>query len=418
MINYLREPLVVSIDDLYPDPNNPRLAWEEATGYEDADSLFNDETRRLIVEQLSDNAFDVTGLVEAIIGQGWMPIDNILVWKHPSHEGYVVVEGNRRRVALERIRTNELERARKKLERMEGKSSTFPKSQIDSQKDLVQRIERIVAETTNLTVVPLDATTAEELEKKLPRVLAVRHITGAKEWGNFAEDLWLLKRYEQLFEDVHGPRADKFWDDALTGHVADEASLTATKARRQLKSASWFSHFRAEWEGELPDNEEFNKTDYYLFENIAKKPWIRSQLGVSDNALSIPPEGEEVLFKWVFRHPRGKTADDNPNVFYRHENILVWDRIKKYDDDNGTSFASRFDVQDPDSAPTMHEVEADYLAHKARRKPHAVLEDLIRRLDEFSAEKLANEGMNFKIQLRRINDITGKYLKMVAAAES
>ena len=106
----------------------------------------------------------------------------------------------------------------------------------------------------------------------------------------------------------------------------------------------------------------------------------------------IPPEAEAVLFKWVFEKVRGRTADENPNVFYRHENIALWDQIRRYDDKHSTSFASRFDIANPDDAPTMHEVEAEYLSHRARRKPHAILDDLLRRLADLTAEMLANEG--------------------------
>jgi len=66
--------------------------------------------------------------------------------------------------------------------------------------------------------------------------------------------------------------------------------------------------------------------------------------------------------------------------------------MKQYDDQNSTSFAARFDPEDPDDAPTMHEVEAEWLMHKARRKPHAVLDDLLRRLGDLTADTLATEG--------------------------
>jgi hypothetical protein len=56
-----------------------------------------------------------------------------------------------------------------------------------------------VADADELGVVPFNAATVSELEHKLPRVLAVRHITGAKESGNYTEDLWLLNRYHQVF---------------------------------------------------------------------------------------------------------------------------------------------------------------------------------------------------------------------------
>jgi LmbE family N-acetylglucosaminyl deacetylase len=417
--SYLRAPITVSIDQLYPDPNNPRLALEDAPGYSDAGPLFDGDTRARIFDELGRDAYSVDSLVQAIVGQGWMPIDNIIVWHHPSvGDRYVVVEGNRRRVALEHIRTTEAEKARRKLERMERRASSYPKAEIDTQKEVVARLERVVKDTNNLQVLPIDADSVEELEHKLPRVLAVRHITGAKEWGNYAEDIWLLNRYYQLFTDKHGDRMDPFWDPSVIGRVSDEASLSTTRAKRQLKAASWFSRFRANWEDQLPEGEEFSKTDYYLFENISRKPWLRLQFGISEEDLTIPVGAEEVLFKWVFRHPRGRTADENPNVFYRHENVLLWDQMKRYDDKHGTGFAGRFDVSNPEDAPTMQEVEAEYLAHKAGRKPSAIIDDLLQRLNDITADKLATEGEILRAQLVQLRDQADMFIKMIDAAEA
>ena len=419
METYLREPIKVPIEKLYPDPNNPRLALKDAPGYSNPAALFDEETRKRIFEELGEAAYDVQTLVEAIVGQGWMPIDRMIVWTHPDDgDRYVVVEGNRRRLALDRIRGPELDKARRKLERMQAKPATYPAQQIEEQQRVVAHLERIVADTADLEVVPINAVTVSELEHKLPRVLAVRHITGAKMWGNYSEDLWLLNRYHQLFADKHGPGAGLSWDAEVIGRVGDEASLTMTKAKRQLKAANWYSNFRAEWEDSLPAGEEFRKTDYYLFENISRKPWVRQQLGIDDNDIALPPDAEAVLFKWVFAKPRGKNADDNPNVFYRHENILVWVQMKQYDDQNGTAFAARFDPENPDDAPTMHEVEAEWLMHKARRKPHAVLDDLLRRLGDLTADTLATEGRVLRAQLVQVREHADKYIKMIDAAEA
>jgi hypothetical protein len=416
---YLREAVKIPIALLYPDPNNPRLALEDAPGYGDPAALFNEETRKRIFEELGEAAYDVQALVEAIMGQGWMPIDRIIVWHSPDDtDKHVVVEGNRRRLALERIRGPELDKARRKLERMHAKPMTYAAQQIEEQQALVVHLEQIATDTADLEVVPINAATIEELEHKLPRVLAVRHITGAKEWGNYAEDLWLLNRYHQLFTDKHGALARPFWDADVVGRVGDEASLSAVKAKRQLKAASWYSHFRAEWEDSLPTGEEFRKSDYYLFENISRKPWVRQQLGIDDDAMTLSPDAETVLFKWVFAKARGKNADENPNVFYRHENVLLWVQMKQYDDDNSTAFASRFDPENPDDAPTMHEVEAEWLMHKARRKPHALLDDLLRRLGDLTADTLATEGRFLRAQLEQLREHAEKYIKMIDAAEA
>ena len=415
-MKYLRDAIQVPIEKLYPDPNNPRLALEDAPGYHDANSLFDNTVRKEILDEIGGAAYGIDDLVEAIVGQGWMLIDNILVWQHPDGpDKYVVAEGNRRIVSLSRIRTAEIDKARRKLARMQAKSSSYSKSDIEAAVDLVRRLEQVIADTNVLTVVPIDATTPDELEHKLPRVLAVRHITGVKVWGNYAEDIWLLNRFTQLFSDTHGEDADLFWDSALIRRIAHEASLGETTTKRQIKAAKWFSHFRAEWEDELPQGESFGRTDYYLFENISRKPWVRQKLGIGEDDLAIPEQAENALFTWLFKESRTKKADTNPNVFYRHENILLWDQINRYDEANGTSFASRFDVENPDEAPTMREVEAEYLMHKASKKPHAVLDDLLRRLSEFSAQQLATEGTFLRGQLEQVRDLSVKFLQMIDA---
>lgn len=413
---FLKVAIPVGIDSLWPDPNNPRLALDDAPGYEDPKRIYDPDMRKQIFEKLGEDAFNVADLVQTIIGQGWMPIDNIIVWPHPKRSDcYTVVEGNRRLLALNTIRAKELPKAKAKLARITAKPTNYTKSELEDQKAVVAGLERVVQDTETLTVVPLNALTVDELRHKLPRVLAVRHITGAKEWGNYAEDLWLLDRFQQLFEDNHPKSKGLFWDADLIKHIADEASISLTKAKWQLKAASWFSHFRAEWEDQLPKDEEFGPSDYYLFEQISKKPWVRQQLQVGEDALALPPESERALFGWVFKLSRGKSADENPNNFFRHENITLWDQIHRYDDVHGTSFAMRFDVENPDTAPHMHEVEAEYLSHKAQRKPHAVINDLLQRLSQFTAEQLASEGDAFRAQLTQLHNVSDKFLKMIDA---
>jgi hypothetical protein len=420
MENFLLKPIKVSLDNLWPDPNNPRLALEDAPGYTDPKALFDQKRRAQIFLTLGEGAYDVSTLVHTIIGQGWMAIDNMIVWKHPKDsDHFIVVEGNRRRLALEEIRIKELPKEQKKLQKMKDKASTFAKKDLEEQKKLVAQLERIVAETATLTVVPLDASTLDELDRKLPRVLAVRHITGAREWGNYAEDLWLLKRFRQLFEDKHGKNKGFFWDDDVLKHVSAEASIGKPKAKRQLKAASWFSHFRLDWESELPKGEEFGSTDYYLFEQISKRPWIRQQFRIGEDDSAIPKESERALFEWVFRLPRDKkNADNNPNKFFRHENITLWDQIHQYDESQQgrTSFAMRFDVDKPEEAPRMREVEAQYLSHKAQRRPHAILDDLLQRLTQIPADTLASEGEAFRLQLEQLRTVAERFLKMIKAA--
>src|SRR5947209_2665435 len=200
MENFLKKPLVVPFETLYLDPNNPRLALEDPPSYENPKKLFDADLQTMLEKRIED-VYDVKELEDAIETQGWMPIDNIVVWTYPNHpDRHVVLEGNTRTVALRKLRAR-LVRERERMARMKEGRKKYAAHDIVEQEKSVQRLERVVAETAKLTVVPLDADSVAELQRKMPRVLTVRHVIGVKVWGNYAEDLWLLKRYEMLFEE-------------------------------------------------------------------------------------------------------------------------------------------------------------------------------------------------------------------------
>jgi len=416
METYLRPAIDVPFESLYLDPNNPRLAPDDPPGYENVDKLFDQELQKFLHKRVEEE-FGVDELMQAVVGNGWMPIDAIVVWEHPDgSERNVVLEGNRRTVTLRKIR-DRLPKEQLKVERMHSGRTRVAKHDLRNQERLVAMLERIIADTAMISVLPLDASSQDELTHKLPRVLGVRHIAGPKGWGNFAEDLWLLQRYDLLFEDEF-PGQDLRWEPSIVERVADEASLGKTKAKRQLMAASAFSHFKAEFDDELPSDDEFASSDYYLFENIVKKPWLREQFGLGENDLHLPEEAESVLFEWVFKLPRPRSASNNENIFYRHENVLLWEKIKRYDDDHGTAFAKRFDVENPGTAPRMREVEADYLAHMARKKPGDVLENLLNHLGTISEASIEEEGEFLERQLKRLEKRTQVLLRMITAAEA
>jgi hypothetical protein len=406
----------VALNDLYLDPNNPRLAREEQPGYADPKVLFDAKLQSDLQEAVL-KIYKVAELELAIESQGWLPIDSIVVWEHPKAAGkFLVVEGNTRLVALRRLRAR-LESERKRLEKMNAGKSRFAAHDVSNQEKIVATLAQIVSDTDELNVQELNAADVAELEQKLPRVLAVRHITGAKEWGNYAQDIWLLNRYETLFRKKHGSSAVMVWEQNLIDSIAHEAAISSVKARRQLIGASCFSHFKAGFDDQLPKGESFSREDYYLFENLVKKPWLRELFGLTADAVHVPKEREDVIFKWVFLKPRGNTADENPNVFYRHENILVLDQMHRYDQTHGTGFAAQFDPDDPDNAPRVGEVEAAWLVHKESRQPAAVIEQLLSQLSKLDSKTLINEGTFLRKQLQELSTYTNKVLSMIDAGQ-
>ena len=416
------QPLNVSFDGVYLDPNNPRLALDKEPGYEDANALFDGDLQKEVEEQLRGvyGAQKIRDLRTAIRAQGWLPIDNIVVWMHPDvDDKCVVVEGNTRILVLREIRRNILPAERKKLERIESTDDDkYDIHDLKEKRKEVKQLEQIVKDTEKLGVKKLDAETVEELKDKLPRVLAVRHVTGVRGWDSYAEDLWLRKRYLHLFREKHGSDDNLFWDPSIIRTVADEASLSPTMAKRKIRAVTSFVHFQMEYADRLPEGEEFSNSDYFLFENISKKPRIRQKLGYGEDDLHIPEQGEEALFKWVFEHPRGSTADENPNVFHRHQNVLLWDRMQRYDEANNTSFAARFDVENPDDAPQMQSVRAEWESYKASQEPREVLDNLLKRFQDLTAQQLAEQGEAFTKQLEEIHRTSKQYLRMIKAAEA
>lgn len=411
----LKTAIQVPFNSLYPDPNNPRLAPEDRPGYNDPAKLFSDEIREEFTQRLIKDAHQLSDLIEAIQGQGWLPIDSILVWEHPAAPGkYCVVEGNRRRTALDAMRKTTLPALQNKVERMRKKPQAYPTSEIQDAEEALSKVMQIIADTDKIQVVPVNATTPDELEQVLHRVLPVRHIIGAKDWGNYAQDLWLLKRFESLFEEKHGSTAKLFWDEALSKQVAHEASLGLTVAKRKLRAAKWFAHFKAEFEDQLPTGEDFREEDHFLFESIAKKPWVRSQFQIGDDSLSIPELGEKAIFEWVFKEPRkgNRDATQNPNKFHAHRNINEWADMKQYDDSNGTSFAARYNVEEPEGAPKFDVLLAEFSNRKLERGATDILAELIQRLQQLKAEELSSDKVVLPGLLEKIRELSDKFLNM------
>jgi hypothetical protein len=94
----------VNIDKLFLDPNNYRLrsnpAYKEVPGLTDdkiAGELLQQRTRNIVGGR---NNSEVIELINSFKTNGFLKVDNILVRKLEGDLGYVVIEGNRRTVAL------------------------------------------------------------------------------------------------------------------------------------------------------------------------------------------------------------------------------------------------------------------------------------------------------------------------------
>lgn len=418
MHKYLNKFTEVPFAKIFLDPNNPRTAPEERPGYEDAELIFPEAIQKPLTEKM-ESLTEVGNLEPAIISQGWLPVDPMLVWEHPDQpEHWVVIEGNTRTVVLRRIR-RKLQQERDKLKRMEEKPKGYDKQEFEDQRKLVAQLQQIVDDTDNLVVFPIKSATAAELEETLPHLHGVRHINHAQHWSPYGKNLYVLSRYRQLFEDQYGAGKDLRLEPALIKKVADSMSLGATEARRNIQAASAFSHFKRKYEDRMPTGDRLTNEDHYFFEEILKNEYPRTKFGFGNTELHLSPEMEEVLFKWAFALPRPKGPDaDNPNKFFKAEAVRVWQRIHRYDTKAGTNFAERFDVDDSDSAPLMAELETEYLQHKNQVSPLFTISSLLTGLKKLNMETLMSQATSLRPMIEEMINQGRTYLKVLEAVAS
>ena len=413
-ITDLLDPKEVPFDKIYLDPNNPRIAAEDPPGYEDPKALFNDALQADL-EQRVRSVYDVTSLEDSIVTHGWVPIDAVIVWEHPGNSGHViVVEGNTRTVALRNLRTKRLEQERKKLERL--KKAPTHAEDLRTQEKLVENLEEIVKQTDKLRVFPVAANTVDELQAILPRLLGVRHISHAREWKPYATNLYILKLYERLFREAHGPKKDLALQDDLVNQVASMMSLGATKTRRNIQAASAFTHFKREYQDKLPPNESLTDEDHYFFELILQNPYPKEQFDFGRDALYLPKESEEVLFKWAFAKPRSGKVEDNENVFYKAESVRLWNQMATYDGKAGTNFAKQLDKDAPEDARPIRVVEAEFLQHRTQRTPIDALTALQKAMQDLKVDTLVSQQEHLGPILENIAQLISRYQKMMKAA--
>lgn len=409
----------VPFDKLYLDPNNPRIAPEDPPGYNSPEAIFDSELQANLENRIRD-VYPVADLESSILAQGWVPYDPIIVWEHPQQpEHYIVVEGNTRTTALRMLRGERLDRERKKLQKLQASPGRFEEER-KVQEDLVAHLEHVTTQTDKIRVYPMKAATVEELLRKLPQMMGVRHITHAQQWSPYATNLYILSLYEQLFRERHGPKPKLRIEEDLVEDVGQRVSYGAakkTKTRKAIQAASAFTHFKRDFEDRLPDGEEFADRHHYFFEQILQSKFTQEQFEFTKDALRLPPESEEALFKWAFALPGTGSDEANPNVFYKAENIGLWSKMKSYDAKKGTNFAGNFDVEDPDKAPSMRSVEADYLQHQTRSTPIDAVSSLLKALREIKVDALVSQQEHLGPMLDEVGKLVDQYKKMMTAAQ-
>jgi hypothetical protein len=408
----LKAPQKVSLDRLYLDPNNPRLAAEVRPGYDKPALIFDRRTQEELEARLRETYKGVRGLARSIVGMGWVPVDPMLVWEHPRKKGhYVVLEGNTRTTVLRGIR-RDLAREKSRLARAQRNAAVDPEA-LREQQAKVARYLRVVEATRELEVLPVAARGPQDLARSLPRLLGVRHLSHAQKWRPYAANLYVFTVYRQLFDDTHGSGALRL-DDALLHECAELVSLSAWKVRRAVQAVLGFNHFRTRYEDRLPGGERFGDDDQAWFLALLDPGHAREEFGYRDDTLWLTPEKEDVLFRWAFAQPR--TGEGPPrNVWRSADDIRLWSRLSRYDERHHTRFARQLDVSRPERARPMAELELEFMAHRAQQSPLETIQSLVKALKATEVETVRAQHAQIRPAIEEMVALGGDYLRMLDA---
>lgn len=411
----LGKPVELALKDIALDPNNPRIAPKPAPGYGKPEAIFDPAIQDALVTKVYE-VYKAASLEASIIEQGWIPVDQILVWKHPSGKGYIVVEGNTRVSLLKRLPAR-LEAEQKKLERMIKASA--PQSQTNQQNLLVAKIAQVIADTETLTVYPVMAKDAAELAQKLPRLLGVRHVKPAQKWGPFATNLYMISLYEAAYYEQHDATEPLRLEQPILDRIAAELPLKPDEIRKNIQAASAFSHFKANYDEKIEAaGNKLGAGDQYYFDNILSNKHARDEFGFTDDRLHLTEEGEEALFQWAFSKQRKSTGDDrdaeNENVFQKAEDIRLWQKVARYDaKTKTTNFARSLSISDPTDATPVWRLEKEAAAHREQNTPVKKLNDLLNGLRQMKLDTLILQGDHLKPMLEQAIEQIGKYIKFI-----
>jgi len=416
----LHDPIDIPFETMFVDPNNPRIAPETPPGYADANTLFDVISQADLIARVYE-VYEAEKLEAQIIDQGWVPVDPIVVWRHPTDKRYIVIEGNTRTSVLTRVRER-LPKEKEKLAKLEKGRGTGPETpEIRRQRGLVEKIESLIAETAKIRVLPIRAANTEELATALPRLHGVRHVAAAKPWGPHAVGLYIRLLYQERFEVAYPGEALRI-DDVTIQEVSSMLPRKPDEIRKNIQAASAFAHFRLNYEDEAAKvGNTIEPSDQYFFGQILDNKVARDAFEFGPTDLNLSETSEAALFEWVFskkRDRRKKDDDDDINVFQKAEDMRVWQRIANYDAKTGvTNFHKQLNVDEPTDAPPIRVLEARKNLHRQVNTPLRTLEELLEALRTLPGQTITDQAAHLRPMLVETDREVKRYIAMIDAAQ-
>ena len=222
--------ITVDVDELYLDPNNPRLA--EDFGFREKkatlkeivsfqDRIIERFTNTDIENDEDDEFFDIKDLKDSFMKIGFVDLDKILCLQQDDGK-YLVLEGNRRTTALKVIKKDEYSGVRE---------------------DILPSLHKIP-----ISLIEKEGRTPEEIQNEVKVLLGIRHHGSLRAWAPLPSAYNVYETYMN-FE----PKQDTFHytnDRALD--VASMLSISRPKVKSRLSTLVAYNQLKEMTSGVMP----------------------------------------------------------------------------------------------------------------------------------------------------------------------
>lgn len=282
----------VDIDNLYLDPENPRLAYHRTP--REHERAMQDSVQDDIIDTLYDGSFAMDEIEESIRYNGYVGTDVIVVRPvsdEPEDEtddrNYVVVEGNRRLAAIKRL-----------LNKYE--ENTPP--ELEDRIEELQRLEVLVADLDEL----------DDPETDLAILQGLRHISGTKEWGPYQQ--------ARVIEQLHDRGLD-------LNEIESRLGLSTTMVKRYRRAYGAVIQFKEDDEY----GEQWNPNLFSFFEEAIKRPDVREWLEWDDDSYTFSNNiRRRQFYKWFLGDEDGHRKITRAIDVRRLSEIIAYDDKNKH----------------------------------------------------------------------------------------
>jgi len=258
----------VNLKRLYLDPNNFRLIHETDYVPVNEDKIKEKNVAQRTYRILTgDKNQEIMDLVESFKSNGYLPGDAIQVRSLPGGD-FVVIEGNRRVAALKYLQKESEEKA------------------ID-----LGRLDACIFD--NVPVVLYEDT--DEIHHMT--LMALKHISGNKKWGEWNQAKLLEKMYNSY----------KISEEEIVKRIG----ITKHEFRRSLRALSLLEQYKSsDW------GDQFNQTKFPIFREVARNSNLKEWLDWDDDSyLAQNRRNRELFFSWISKIPKEEEGEDGEVAF-------------------------------------------------------------------------------------------------------